>query len=47
MTVLSNALTAIDNMLAPIVPAGATGTQFVAVFLVVYTIIYLLTSQIK
>jgi hypothetical protein len=47
MTVVSNALASIDSFLAPIVPAGVTGTQFIAVFLIVYAVVYLLMSQVK
>ncbi|MFA5406476.1 MAG: hypothetical protein WC307_03925 [Candidatus Nanoarchaeia archaeon] len=45
-TILSDGFAMIDQMLAPIVPAGITGIQFISVFLIVYAITYLLLSKI-
>jgi hypothetical protein len=45
-TIIADMMAFINNLLAPIVPAGVTGVQFISVFLLVYAIIFLLTSQI-
>lgn len=45
-TILADAITMIDNTLAPITPAGVTGIEFISVFLIVYAITILLLSNI-
>lgn len=45
-TIIADAITIIDSMLAPVVPAGVTGIQFISVFLIVYAITFLLLSNI-
>lgn len=45
-TIFADMMMFINNLLGPIVPAGVTGVQFISVFLLVYAIIFLLTSQI-
>jgi len=47
MSMLAEALSFLDSMLAPITPAGVTGTQFITVFLLVYAIIFLMSSAVK
>jgi hypothetical protein len=46
-TIFADMITFINDLLAPIVPAGVSGIQFLSVFLLVYAIIFLLTSQVS
>lgn len=46
MTVIANAFSYIDNLLAPIMPAGITAIQFLSVFLIVYAISVLTLSRV-
>lgn len=46
-TLLSSSLALIDQFLAPIVPAGVTGVQFISVFLIVYALTHLMLSRVK
>lgn len=46
MTLISNAFTTLDTILAPITPAGVTGMQFLSVFLIVYAISILTLSRV-